>query len=142
MARVGSDVMAILITSASATGAFHDISAYVTEINGFLIEALLEEGTAFSDAWPRQFYTGIRQVGDITINGFYDDVAASGPHALFGGLTQLGAERVMKLKFGTTNEYPKFDFLIKSYTRDPERKALTKYSAVFVPTGAVVNGTT
>jgi len=142
MARMGSDVHAVLITSSSATGAYHDISAYVTEISGLTIEALLQEGTAFSDAWPRQFYTGIRQAADITITGFYDDVAASGPHALFGGLTQLGSERVMKLKFGTTNEYPKFDCLIKSYMRDATRRELTKYTLVVTPTGAVTNATT
>ena len=142
MARVGSDVMAVLITSASATSAFHDISPFVTEINGFMIEAMLEEITSFSDAWPRQGYTGIRSVGEITLSGPYDDVAASGPHALLGGLAQLGTERVLKLKFGTTNEYPKVDVLIKSYARDPERKALSKFTAVLAPTGAVTIGTT
>ena len=36
------------------------------------------------DAWIEQSYVGLRRVSPITIAGFYDDVAASGPVAILG----------------------------------------------------------
>lgn len=142
MAKVGQADFRLLVTTASATSAFHDISDYVTEFSGLNIEAILQQSDAFGDSWQESLYTGIRKTGDITVKGFYDDVAASGPHAIFGALTALGNERVFKMKFGTTNEYPKVDVIIKSYARMPRRAELTGYELVVVPTGAVTNGTT
>jgi len=133
----------IYVTTASSTGAFHNISPFVRGFSpGINIEAILQESHTFGDSWVEQSKVGIYRMADITISGFYDDVAASGPHAIFGALAALGAERVIKLDLGTTNEYPKVDVIIKEYHRMPSLGELTGYEVVLAPTGAVTYGTT
>ena len=142
MALQNGTVVEIYVTTASSTGAFHNIAGYVRSISGLNIEAMLQETHGFGDAWVEQSYVGMRRVDDITIGGFYDDVAASGPHAIFGALATLGAERVIKLDLGTTNEYPKVDVIVKNYRRMPSIGEMTGYEVVLAPTGAVTYGTT
>lgn len=142
MAKTGWDVLKFQVTSVSATTTFHDISQYITDWSGLEILAELQESHALGDAWAEQAYANFRRMSPITFGGFYDDVAASGPHALFGNATDLGAERVAKLNFGTTNAYPKFDFLIRRYTRKPNRGQLTGYEVEILPTGAITVVTT
>ena len=142
MAKVDGSMMQIKVTTSSATGSFHDLAQYITDFSGLEILADLVESHTFGDAWVEQSYTGFKRVGDITLSGFYDDVAASGPHAIFGQSSDLGAERVMKINLGTTNAYPKFDFLVASYKRMPTRGELTRYEVVIKPTGALTVATT
>lgn len=137
-----TNAFVIQVTSSSSTGAFHNISDYITDFSGLNIEAILEESHAVGDSWREVLYTGFRQANEITMGGFYDDAAASGPHALFGQATDLGAERVMKLNFGTTNAYPKFDYIIRSYNRTPTRGQLTRFEAVLAISGAITVVTT
>ena len=141
MAKVGGDAWGIKITSTSATGSFNDISQYVEDFSGLNIEAVLSESHTFGDAWKEQLYTGFRQVGDITLKGKYDDAAATGPNALLG-MANLGGERVVKLNFGTTNAYAKFDVMVKAYDVSPSRGAFTMFTSVLAPTGAVTTVTT
>jgi len=141
VAKTGGDAIGFKITSTSTTGSFHDLSQYVTEFSGLNIEAVLVDGHTFGDAWRESLYTGFRQGADITVRGFYDDVAASGPNALLG-LTNLGGERVVKLNVGTTNAYPKFDVILKQYNTLPRRGELTMYESVMSITGAITTVTT
>ena len=141
MAKLGADVFAIKITSSSSTGSYNDISQYVTDFSGLNIEAVLQESHTFGDAWKEQLYTGFKMGADITMKGFYDDVAATGPNALLG-FTNLGGERVIKLNVGTTNAYPKMDVLIKSYDTLPKRGSLTEFQSVLTITGAITIATT
>ena len=142
MAKLGSNVVQIKVTSTSTTGSYNDISDYVREFSGLNTEAILQPSHAFADSWEEVLYTGINKVADITLKGYYDDVAATGPHALFGTLSMLGGERSMKLNFGTTNTYPKFDFLIKGYNRMPKVGELTGFEIICAVTGAVTLVTT
>ena len=141
MAKVGPDVFKFTITSSSSTGTFNDISNYITEFSGLNIEAVLQESHAFGDSWKEQLYTGFRMAADITVKGFYDDVAATGPNALLGQ-ANIGGERVIKLNVGTTNSYPKMDVLVKSYDTLPKRGQLTEFSCVLAVTGAITFVTT
>ena len=142
MAKLGYNVMAVKVTSSSTTGAFNDISDYITDFSGWITEAVLQESHAMGDSWKEELDTGLRKMPDITITTFYDDVAATGPVALFGTLSMLGAERVMKINLGSTNAYPKFDFIIKGVERLPKRNELTGFRIVCAPTGAATLVTT
>ena len=142
MAKTDGSLVAFKLTSGSATTAFHDISQYIDEFSGLESMADLVESHTLGDSWLEQAYTGFRRMSPITIAGFYDDVAASGPNALLGNATDLGAERVIKLNFGTTNAYPKTDVIIRRYSRKPARGALTRYEAELMPTGALTVVTT
>ena len=142
MARVGSDVVGIKATTVSSTAAFRDISQQVTDISGFMIEAILQETHTFGDTWTENSFVGVRRVGDITISGFYDDDTSTGVGGIFANATDVGAERVFKLNTGTTNAYPKFDGIVKSFTRTPSVGALTGFELVLSPTGALTVVTT
>jgi hypothetical protein len=131
VAKYGSS--SLVIEFDNSGGTLVDITQHVTGINGINIEAILEEGTTYGDSWVEQLFTGVKQVPDITIDGFYDDTASTGPNALFN---DVGATRTLKLTFGGSNTAT-VETVIKSYARNPVRKELTKYQAVLAPTGAV-----
>ncbi len=142
MAKYGFDVVSFKVTSVSATTAYHDLSQYITEINGLDLEAILEESHTMGDAWVENLPTGLKKVNEITISGFYDDAASSGPAALLGNATDIGAERGVKMNFGTTNVWPKTDVIIRRFARKPARGTLTKFECTLLPTGAYTIGTT
>ena len=129
----------VRITSASATGAFHDISQYITGINGFNVEALTQETHAMGDSFPEHTWVGVKKIDDITLDGFHDDAAATGPNALLG-YANLGLERVLKIYVSTAESY-KFDVIVAKYNLMPKRNELTPFQSVLRPTGAFVTST-
>ena len=146
MANRGQPDFAITVTTTSATAAFRDISQQVLTFNGWNIEAVLQQSDAFGDAWREHLYTGIRQMDDLTLGGFYEDTAtATGVNAIFGNATDLGAEREMELNAGLgvvgASEISHFDIIVKSYKRQPTRGELTAFELVVTPTGAVTTAT-
>ena len=140
MANYGQPNFKVSVTTSSGTTALQDISQYVTEISGFKIEAITEQSDAFGDSWQEHLWTGIRRMDDLTLSGFYNDVAATGPHALFGQTSNIGAEYEMELDFGAS-DIAHFDILVLSYSRMPVRNELTKYEVVVRPTGALTTAT-
>ena len=141
MANRGQTDFQVTVTTTSATAAFRDISQQVDTINGFGVEALLEQSDAFGDSWREQLYTGIRQMDDLTLEGFFEDTAtATGVHAIFGQATDLGAEREVELNFALVaggTDVAKFDILVRRYERSVRRGALTRYRLTVAPTGAM-----
>jgi hypothetical protein len=118
----------------------HDLSQYIREVGGVNIEALTQESHAFGDAWVEHLYTGVRRVNEITLSGYYDDAAATGPHALFGQTSDIGAEREIEFDFGSS-DIVHFDYLLASYNRMPVVGELTRFEATIRPTGAVTTAT-
>lgn len=127
----------VKVTTTSATGGWQDISQAVTEWSGLEIAGETEEVHGLGDAWTEHGFTGLKRTSPITLGGFYDDAAASGVQTIFGNATDIGAERVLKMNFGTTNAYPKVDVIVKRWTRKPARGELTKFELELLPTGAV-----
>jgi hypothetical protein len=123
----------LVIEFDNSSGTLVDITQHVTAINGVNIEALLEEGTTYGDSWVEQLFTGVKQLADITVDGFYDDTATTGPHALFN---DLGATRTFKVTWGGSKT-TSVETIIRNYNRNPVRKELTKYQVTLAPTGAV-----
>lgn len=136
MAKTDYTVSKFQITTSSATAAFHDIGPYITEFSGIEVVGETEETHGMGDSFAENSFTGLKRTSPITISGFYDDVAASGPHAILGQTTDIGAERCIKLNLGTTDAYPKTDVIIKRYTRHPVRGELTKFECELLPTAS------
>ena len=135
MTKYGSAAVKISITSASNTTALHDISQYVDEFNGVEIEAILQNSHAFGDAWEESLHVGVSKVNPLTIGGYYDDVAASGPHALFGQISQLGKKRTVEVDFGASDIVAS-TVVISKYSRAAKRGELTRYQVELQPSGA------
>ena len=112
-----------------------DISAYVTEINGYSIEQLLEELSAAGDATDRWAAVGFEQQAEITLAGPYDDQADSLVAITLDG---EGSTRTLKLTFDVANsDIRQVECIIRTTGRVPSRGAFTKYELVLRPTGAV-----
>lgn len=142
MAYVGSDVVAIRVTTTSSTGSFRDISQQVDQISGFDFEAILQESHGFGDAYVENIFTGLRRINPVTITARFDDDTSTGIQGIFGVSSDVGAERVVKLNLGTTNAYIKFDFIHQKTRKLPGRGALTNVELTWMPTGSFTIVTT
>lgn len=131
----------------NATGTLQDMSQYITEFNGINIEAMLQESHAFGDAWVERLFAGVKQIGDITLKGFYDDTATTGPNAIFNDVGNTGTSapgtRELKITWDLANngigsgaKTTLVNTIIKSYARVPSRGALTMFEVVLAVTGS------
>ena len=133
MAKYGSDVFKTEI-DATDGGALQDMSQHVDTINGVNIERLMQESHTFGDSWVEHLYTGIRQAQDITLEGFYDDTASTGPDATFNGTHAV--TRSVQLTYGGSKT-SSFEAWIVGDERLAARGELQRYRVVLRPTGAV-----
>ena len=116
--------------------ALKDISAFVTEINGYTVEQILEEISSAGDSTDRWGVVGFEQKSEITLSGPYDDAADSLVAITLDG--EGGSTRTLKLTFdGGASDTRQVECFIKSTERAPSRGAFTKYTIVLRPTGAV-----
>lgn len=140
MAYYGSPNFSVKVTSASGTTALHNLSNYVDTVNGLSIEALTAESHAFGDSWREHMYTGMRQMADITLSGFYEDTAASGPWFLLGDVALVGAQRTFEFDFGASDILAT-TALIVTAMRQPTRNELTRFEITIRPSGAPTTAT-
>ena len=125
--------------ASSATGLL-PLQNYIITIGPSKVSALTVQSDAFGDSWVEHLYAGIRRKEPFTIGGFYDDVASSGPHALFGNASDVGAERYMEIGYGSS-DVVNFRAIVQSYAVMPVRGELHGYEVEFLPTGAVGTAT-
>jgi hypothetical protein len=130
MAQYGFDDLVLKIDDAN--GDLTALTAYVTELSGFELEAVLEDGHTVGDSWTERVFTGLKKANDFDLKGFYDDTAA-GPNAL---LPQVGEERSFQFTWGP-GKTTDVQVLIKKWERSPKKGELTKFSASLQPSGQV-----
>jgi len=131
MTKYGSPDLTITVEDATASS--QDLTQYIDTINELNIEALLQEGHAFGDDWVKQLFTGVKRGNDLTVEGFYDDTASTGPDAV---LNSIGDTREVVITWGGTKTST-FDAVIKNYVRKPVRGELTRFSCTLAITGEV-----
>ncbi len=124
MAKFGSHAVSISMGGTN-------ISVEVLDLPAVSIEALTEEGHGFGDDWVKAVATGLKQIPDITIKGFYDNTVATGTNALFNNVG--GTSTLIILWDGTIGL--SIPVLIKSYKPLMERGKLTKFEAVLACSG-------
>jgi hypothetical protein len=111
-----------------------DMSTYITSINGFSIEAILEEITSAGDADERWAAVGVSRAAEIVFGGAFDDTVTTGPDAIFNA---LGDTREIKFTYGGSKTST-FEAIIRRYDRSPAMGELTKFEVALQPTGAIV----
>lgn len=129
----------VVIEFDNASGSLVDMSQYILTFNGIDIEAMLAESHSFGDSWTESLYAGMRKVGGITLGGYYDDTATSGPHVIFndvGNTGTSGTTRTFKATWGGAKT-TSVETLIQNYKRLPAKGELTKFEVVLMPTGTV-----
>lgn len=137
MAKFGSS--SITITYDDASGSPQVVTNYITEMNGIEIEAVTEASHAFGDSWEEATGTGMQRLAPITVKGFYDDTATSGPHVVFRALTASPSAslRTLAIAFGGTNGTATVETLCTKYKVTGKVGALTTFEATLTPSGAL-----
>lgn len=131
MAKYGPNDISIAVDNTGGTPVTMD--AYIDEWAGADVEAILEESHTFNDAWVENLYSGIRRMSPITMSGFYDDTATTGPDAIFNA---LGETRTVTITWGGSKTTAT-EAIISAYARAPGRNASTRFTVTMTPTGTV-----
>lgn len=132
--KYGSPDLKIEIDGTDESGSdMINLSQYIDTINDVTIEAILQEGHGFGKTWVEQLWTKMKQCNAITVEGFYDDTATSGPDAV---LNAIGETRKVEITWGGSKK-TSFAAVITSYGRTPTKNELTRYSCTLTPTGEV-----
>jgi hypothetical protein len=97
------------------------------------IEVGTEEATAFGDTWESHISTGVSRGDPITVGGYYDDTATTGPDAKFN---TLGTTVTIVLTWGGSKTST-FDAIVKRYERLAKVGEMTRYVATLLPTGEI-----
>jgi hypothetical protein len=118
------------------TPALKDISAYVTTINGWTKEQLLEELTSAGDADERWGCVGIGKVEPVVLTGPYDNAADSLWDVTHTTWTQI---RTLTITFDMAGaaDVQSIETYIRSVDIKPERGKLHAVVVTLQPTGAV-----
>jgi hypothetical protein len=133
VAKYGPDDLVIEFDNSGGT--LQNMSQYIREINGVEIEAILTDSHAFGDTWHEALAVGVSKVGDITLKGFYDDTASTGPDVIFNAVGNT-TTRTLKVTWGNTKT-TSVETIIKKYSRMPKLDDLTGFEVILQPTGAV-----
>jgi hypothetical protein len=131
MAKYGPNDISIDVDNTGGTPVTMD--AYIDDWAGADVEAILEESHTFNDAWVEQLYSGIQRMSPITMSGFYDDTATTGPDAIFNA---LGETRTVTITWGGSKTTAT-EAIISAYNRTPGRNASTRFTVTLTPTGTV-----
>jgi hypothetical protein len=115
-------------------GSLQVMTPYVREISVADVNLILQESHSFGDSWVEFLSTGIKKMEKITLKGFYDDTASTGPNVVFN--SQTGVSRTLKITWGSTKT-TSVETLIESYKRIPSLNSNTMYEVVLQPTGTV-----
>lgn len=120
----------------SEGGALGDQSAYVQSINGWTVEAILEEITAASDTADRWAAVGITKKSPVVIESMYDNTASK-----MVAITKanIGETRTLQLTFdgATAADVIAVETIIQKIERLPARNQFTRYRVTLQPTGAI-----
>ncbi len=115
------------------------ITNSVLTMSGVKIEAPLQLSHAFGDTWEESTPTGMRKVPAITLTGFFDDTATTGPHTVLrvgaSDADPQASTRTLVVVFGNSVTFTVETFLL-SYEVLGKNGNLTEYAAVIQPTGS------
>ncbi len=131
MAKRGPDELLIAVDNSGGTPV--QMESFVDEQSTLDIEAISEESTTFGVSFTESLYTGIQRAGGLTLSGFFDDTATTGPDAIFNS---LGDTRTVTITWGGSKT-TSFEAIIMNYTRTPTRNQSTRYSVILMPTGTI-----
>lgn len=126
MARYSSKDIDIKIGGQSIKGHVQDDITIGVEIG-------TEESTSYGSEYEEHISNGIKRMDPITVGGFYDDTASTGPDAKFN---QLGETITFKIDWGGTKS-TSVDTIVKRYERLGKVGDMTRYVATLLPTGAI-----
>lgn len=109
------------------------MKAHIVDDVTLSIEAMTELATAFGDTWESHLFAGVKRAEPITVGGYYDDTAATGPDAKFN---VLGTTLTIVITWGGAKT-SSFSAIAKKYDRIAKVGSMTRYIATILPTGTI-----
>lgn len=118
-------------------GTLRDMTNYITEFGGVKISSNMVQSTAFGDTWEEMLPAGLKKMEPITVKGFFDDTASTGPHVVFGDPddSPQDSTRTLTVVVGNSKQVTVETRLV-SYAVMGKVGALTEFEASIQPTGA------
>lgn len=113
------------------------VTQHVLEMSGVKITSAQELSHAFGDTAEESTPAGLIKVDDITLGGFWDTTATTGPHAVFQAPDDDPQDptRTLTIVFGDSKTFT-VETRLMVYEVMGQNGNLTKFSAVIRPTGA------
>lgn len=134
----GSSEITISIDDAPG-GSLQAMTQHILTIGGAKIENVTQPSHAFGDSWEEMLATGFARVPQITVTGYFDDTATTGPHTVFQVKTAdrspQASTRTVALGFGNSTSFGG-EAIMASYEVLGKNGALTEFAAVIQPVGA------
>ena len=117
-------------------GTLRTITNHVLTISGVKIESMMQLTHALGDSAEESTPTGMIKFAPITVEGFWDTTATTGPHAVFQAPDDGPQDdtRTLTVSPGDSKTLTVETRLV-SYEVLAERGNLTKFRAVIQPTG-------
>lgn len=109
------------------------MKAHILDDVTLSVEIGTEEATAFGDAAAAHISTGVKKAAPITVGGYYDDTATTGPDVK---LNVLGTTIAVIITWGGSKTST-FSAIVQKYDRIGKIGAMTRYVATLLPTGAI-----
>lgn len=110
------------------------ITSYVTSINGWSLERLLEEVTSAGDTVDKWAAVGLAQKSEVVLTGPYDDTA-DGLYDIVSNWTD-DSEQTLELTL-VSGDVITVECLLSKYEVNPSRGAFHALVVTLRPTGAV-----
>lgn len=120
-------------------GSLQAVTNHILTMGGVKITTALQASHAFGDSWEEHTPTGMSKMEPLTLGGFWDTTATSGPHVVFKDPDDgpQDSTRTLVIVFGDSKTMTVETRLV-SYEVLGTDGELTKFSAVIQPTGAAV----
>lgn len=121
----------------SPGGSARTITSYMLEMSGAKLTSIMQESTAFGDTFKKMLPTGVVEAAKISISGFWDTTATSGPHAVFSAPDDgpQDSTRTLTIVFGDSKTWTCEGYL-ESYEVIGKPSSLTRFEAVYIPNTA------
>ena len=113
------------------------VTNHILTMSGVKITSAMQLSHAFGDSAEESTPSGMTKVEPITLTGFWDTTATSGPHVVFQTPDDgpQDATRTLVIVFGDSKTFTVETRLV-SYEVLGKNGALTEFSAVIQPTAA------
>jgi hypothetical protein len=132
----GSNEVIIEFEKADSVGsADTNITAYVTKLGDITLNKGAVESTPFGVSFPEYLAGVLKKYEPITLEGFYDDTATTGPDAIFNSVNAVA--RYWKITYGN-GKYTSGRCWITEYKRGDGVGNYWTYTATIQPTGTIV----
>lgn len=136
MSMYGSGSVTVAYDDAP-TGVARTITQYVREIGGIKVESLMARSESFGDLWEEYTPTGMKKVPALSIKGYFDDTATSGPHVVFKDPDDGPTDGTRTLTVGFGGATAAGETRLVSYEVLGKNGGLTEYEAMVQVTGAL-----